>query len=324
MRPVQENRDNMHGRGPGKNKEVIEMVPRRPHFLIIGVPKAGTTSLADWLSQHPEVFMPDRIKEPFFFTYAGQPSYEYLGKHYRLPSFSYNWDKYLDLFEGASDGQLIGEASTSYFHSPQSPGLIHALLPDVKLIVILRNPLERAFSHYLMDIRDGRTTLSFEEELEQEIRSRVPTRWYKYPGFYIEHLRRYLVFFRQEQIKVLLFEDITKNSKSTYRDICNFLGIDNSFTPVFEHKNAYGVYRYPAIRKKLIAIPYEHFVRRLARFLIPNFLRKKLRESISDISSTQKPQMNHMTRNQLLNDYRSQIEELQSWLQRDLSHWMNE
>src|SRR5690348_11613531 len=123
------------------------MEPRKPDFIIIGVPKAGTTSLADWLSQHPQIFFP-RIKEPGFFSYAGQ-SYNPL--HRSLPSYATLWAEYLKLFENAGPGEKIGEATTNYFHFYQAPGLMRALLPDVKLVVVLRNPVDRIYSHYLMD-----------------------------------------------------------------------------------------------------------------------------------------------------------------------------
>jgi hypothetical protein len=172
-------------------------VDRLPNFLIIGAQKSGTTSLYNYLKQHPQIFMP-RLKEPHFFTYEGQ-----LPPH---PSVVTSWQDYRALFADARDEIAVGEASPSYLHGEQAPRRIAHYFPTIKLIAILRNPADRAFSNWMHNVSYGREELDFGQALQAEER-RIQEGvgylfWYRYKGFYHRHLTRYLALFDRTQLRV--------------------------------------------------------------------------------------------------------------------------
>jgi len=202
----------------------------KPNFLIIGAAKAGTTSFYQWLRQHPEVFMP-AIKEPSFFVYG-----------YGISDF----EKYLSFFETASSMRAIGEASTAYLVAPEAPQLIYKMAHDIKIIVLLRNPVHRAVSLYAWMVREGYEWLNtFERALaEEERRFHDPSfRWnnpeyfwdYMYfrSGLYYEQVKRYIDTFGEESVKIYLFEELVNRPTEVYRDVCYFLDITPKFVPNF-------------------------------------------------------------------------------------------
>ena len=125
-----------------------------PNFFIVGAPRAGTTSLYRYLRRHPQVFMP-AVKEPHFFANINpDPDQRHL-----FPAMDEG--QYVRLFRGALHYRAIGEASPSYLVTKGAAERIKARVPNAKIIMLLRDPTERAFSHYLMDIRDGLQSLPF-------------------------------------------------------------------------------------------------------------------------------------------------------------------
>ncbi|MGQ9662575.1 MAG: sulfotransferase domain-containing protein [Kiritimatiellia bacterium] len=126
-----------------------------PNFLIVGAPKAGTTSLFDYLGQHPEVYTPP-VKEPCFFSSG-------------LPAFTHDLAEYEALFAGQTTQTAIGEASTTYLYDPDAARRIHDLLPEARIIIMLRNPAERAYSEWAYNaLQLACEPLSFEAALEAE------------------------------------------------------------------------------------------------------------------------------------------------------------
>ncbi len=146
-----------------------------------------------------------------------------------------NEDEYTELFKDAGGARAIGETSPAYLAVPDSPELIAKMIPDVKMIVILRNPIERAHSHYLMRKRQGKETReSFVECLEGE--DLDPMRSYKSRGFYGEQLERYLKEFPLEQLKIFLYEDFLEDPVSLVQECCKFLDVDETFSPDMSEK----------------------------------------------------------------------------------------
>lgn len=169
------------------------MKARLPTFFIVGAAKAGTTSLYAYLKHHPQVVFFD-MKEPHF--YAGlHPS---PSQRHRIPGVQDRRD-YLALFRKASSSVAIGDASPSYRWSAVAPFRIRDDIPDAKIIVLLRDPVERAFSHYLMDHREGVTDLGFYDALVTDM-NRPDKGWgisqlYVEIGMYASPLERYLDVF---------------------------------------------------------------------------------------------------------------------------------
>jgi hypothetical protein len=207
--------------------------PRAPDFFIVGNPKSGTTALYEMLRLHPQIYMSD-LKEPWFFATdmraRFQPS--------RSGSVPQTLTDYLALFEGATPGQLIGEATSSYFFSHTAASAIAALRPDARIVVILREPVSFLRSLHIQLLQDHiETVKSFGEAvaLESERREgrKIPRRshipqllLYSEHVRYVEHLARYRAVFPMEQMLVLIYDDFRRDNEATLRNVQQFLGVD--------------------------------------------------------------------------------------------------
>jgi hypothetical protein len=204
-------------------------------FVIGGTQKGGTSALASFLRQHPQICMPADRKELHFFDreeeFSGKPGYR--GYHAS--------------FRPEKKQTAIGEATPIYMYWNPAPVRIWTYNPGMKWIVILREPAERAFSAWNMEKQRGRENLSFEEAIESEsarCREALPLqhRIYSYAdrGFYAAQLRRLFNTFGREQCLVLLNEDLRNHHQKTLRDVFRFLRVDDSFVPdaaeVFHHE----------------------------------------------------------------------------------------
>jgi hypothetical protein len=190
-----------------------------PNFIIIGAQKAGTTALYRYLEEHPDIYMsPD--KEPRFFANAED----------RNGVFPYKTQQdYETLFSGVAGQRAIGEASTLYLHSETAPARIKALIPDVRLIALLRNPVERAYSAYNFRVREGHETRgSFRQVLDDELRhveAHDGQSIYLARGMYATQLARYFALFDRSQIRLYTYERFTGNPGEVLADICDFIGV---------------------------------------------------------------------------------------------------
>ena len=180
-----------------------------PTFLIIGAMKAGTTSLYHLLGSHPDVFLPEN-KEPDFFV--------------TQKAWSNGVDWYRSLFVGAGGARAVGEASTSYSKCTEFPGVperIARLLPDVRLVYVLREPISRMRSMYLHNVRQGREVAPVDEAL-------LSRPMYLDASRYALQLDAYLEHFARAQIHVLLSEDLRREPQATIAELARFLGLDTS------------------------------------------------------------------------------------------------
>jgi hypothetical protein len=195
-----------------------------PDFILVGAPKCGTTSMHAMLALHPDVFLPEH--EVFFFDVDDVMTHPDFFVHRDGLSFhdyDAQFEEYLawyrSMFAGAQPGQLIGEDTTTYLLSPDAPRRIASLLPDAKLIAILRNPVDRTYSQYLHNARSGRHFVSFERALRTNPGALMVQ------GFYAEQLERYRGFLNAGQMLVLFFEDFTEDPMRELRRVCDFLGL---------------------------------------------------------------------------------------------------
>lgn len=205
-----------------------------PDFIIIGAQKSGTGSLFHYLSQHPQI-LPSRVKEVHFFDSGLEPdidAYERGTLWYRA---------HFPLRGALRSGMITGEASPLYLFHPAAPSRIHANLPDVKLVMILRNPADRAVSHYFHEVRKGREKRPLEQALREEdqlIEAIASTgdfddlryRQYSYKarGRYVEQLRRYSDYFRREQLFIAASEKLFSHAAEVLADLFDFLGVESS------------------------------------------------------------------------------------------------
>ncbi|HHP7229388.1 MAG TPA: sulfotransferase [Xenococcaceae cyanobacterium] len=293
-----------------------------PNFLIIGAAKAGTTSLYSYLKQHPQIYM-SPIKEPRFFALEGEKL------DFRGPTQSINQTsvttlaEYHQLFQEVTTETAIGEASTVYLSSPKAPERIKHHLPDVKLIAILRDPSERAFSSYTHLVRDGYETLSFTEAIAAEA-IRIEENWqplwyYQKRGFYYQQLQRYLELFKPEQIKIYLYEDLAIDSAALIQDVTRFLGVDDTFTPDSTRKNVSGI---PKNRLLQNLLTKKNPIKSVLKPLLPEPLRQSVLQSLTKSNLGAKPTLSSEMRQKLIAIYREDILKLQDLIHRDLSQWL--
>jgi Sulfotransferase family len=287
-----------------------------PTFLVIGAAKAGTTSLYRWLVAHPQIFM-SRPKEPHYFTFADTT--------YRAEGVVTTWDEYVELFRGAAGVRATGEASTSYLWSPEAPARIKAVLPRAKLIAVLRQPAERAYSAYLHCVREGGEMLDFVSALaaepERDAQGWPPGLWlYRDVGFYARQLRRYLDLFPRDQIHVLLHDDLISDPRAVVRDIFRFVGVDHTFEPDVSVSYNPGRLHRSSTLERMISLG----TRTRLRLLLPSGARNRLRAGLSALNRSEPAPLDPELRRALTREFREDILQLQDLINRDLPRWLAE
>jgi hypothetical protein len=221
---------------------------------------------------------------------------------------TYTLDEYEALFTGVTSERAVGEKSPIYLTNQHAPLRIKALIPDVRLLAVLRNPVDRAFSHYLMNVRMQLETLPFADAVmaerdNQPIRAGV-VRHYVRSGKYAAPIERYMELFGPEQLRIYLYEDLLTNGGAIVREIYEYLGVDPNFTPnLTVHHNA----RPSEDRGRQLVSRIHSLGRRVAK-------RDLRRSSSGRIPSS--------TRRELSSFFREDILHLQGLLGRDLSGWL--
>ena len=273
-----------------------------PNFFIVGAAKAGTTSLYKYLIGVPGVYM-SPIKEPRYFSEINPPEIV------AMPPVR-DRAEYLRLFQGAKDEAAIGEASVIYLADPETPKRIRHAVPGARIIILLRDPVERAFSDYLMHVREGWQTFSFQEALQKGLYKGG----YLELGFYAEQVKRYLDTFGPERVKIIIFEEFILDTKGTASDVLKFLGV-NSQPPV-SVKEAYNAFAMPRVRWAY-RIFGSRWARRAARTVVPAPLRLLVKERVL-LKKVSKPAMPQEARKFLEDCYRDDVRRLEDILGRKL------
>jgi len=191
---------------------------RWPNLFIVGAPRAGTTSIYDYLNRTEGVFMSQK-KEPHYFSQSIP--------HSMVPHAIRDKKKYLALFKKAKIEKVIGEASSSYLWDPLAPQLIHKQIPEAKIIIILRDPIYRSYSNYYWRIGSGRKFSSFSEAIQMSLEAKND--FFKgviiHGSWYYEQVKRYLETFGPNQVKILIFEEFSKEPKKIIKEILEFIGV---------------------------------------------------------------------------------------------------
>lgn len=299
---------------------------RLPTFLVIGAQRAGTTALYDHLRQHPQIFM-SPVKEPHFFALEGWQPPRGAARGARRPVTTL--EAYRELFREASDERALGEASTLYLPSPDAAQRIRHHTPDVRLVALLRDPAERAWSAFLHQVRDGREPLEdFAAALAAEPR-RVEAGWlqthwgwlwrYRELGYYHRQLAAYLQVFPRAQLRIYLYEDFSASPIRLLSDLFSFLGVDEEFVPdMTVRPNPSGRWRSATAGRILRK---GGPVRSVLRRALPRGARWTLRNRAYGRLLEKHP-MPPEARADLQAGYRDDIRRLQDLLQRDLSSWL--
>lgn len=221
-------------------------MPHLPTYLIAGAMRSGTTSLNAYLREHPDIFVARR-KEVHFFDQNYHRGVEWYQEH----------------FAEAGDRSAVGEASPAYLYDPDVAERIATTLPGVKILVLLRDPVTRAHSHYWHNRSVGRERMSFEDALEAE-ESRMAKndrdRWrYSYTdrGRYARQLENMLIHIPRDQLLVQTFDELTTDPVTLYKRTCRFIGVSEDFLPenLGEVTNAYVEYRSAELRDRAKKLP---------------------------------------------------------------------
>jgi hypothetical protein len=306
---------------------------RLPNFFVVGTPKAGTTALYHYLAQHPGIYM-SPIKEPAFFApdlfqlknrlgtvevkreellaYLDGPMIE------RRSGVINEWELYLKLFKKVRHEAAIGEVSANYLGSSCAPQAIREAIPEAKIIMILRDPVDRLYSQYSEAAAEGQAGGDFlawveEQQTDEErLQPRLGAVW---NGFYARHVHRYREHFPENQIRIYLYSEYRRAPLTTLREIFTFLGVEPDFpADVSRRHNVTLQPRSLAIQNATAPI------RRILRKTLPAGVRDVLRSRIHRPPR----RLTRHERAAILKIYEDDIRELQTLLHRDFSDWLEE
>ncbi|NNC82804.1 MAG: sulfotransferase [Flavobacteriales bacterium] len=297
----------------------------RQPFLFVGAAKAGTTSIYHYLKQHPELHIPK--KETFYFLRdiytdnALEYPYQRSPEDVILDSASYE-----RLYENTG-GKVTGEVGTGYlYHHEQSiPRIKEVFGEEVNILIILRDPVERAYSSYNHFVKDMHEPLTFRQALEEES-SRAQQGWdfmwhHRALGCYAQQVRAFLQAF--DKVKVLRYDDLKNAPAETMREIFRFIGVDPSLEVTTEKQfNPSGTPRSAFLQKLLIHDnPLKRLIRPLVRSLMSKERRENIRKELKSMNLRDYEQMDPELRTELRSYYAQDIRELEALTGLDLSDW---
>jgi len=284
-----------------------------PNLFVVGASKAGTTSLYHYLNQVPEVYM-SNIKEPNFFSAKTVGD-----KHPTKPIRDKK--KYLSLFDAGKNFRYRGEASPTYFSDPEAPKLIHNVSPNSHIIISLRDPVERAYSHYLMLEEQGLTNLTFIEQLKLEMKNNLDINLPHLRlqvGFYSKWIKLYSEIFGPNQIKILIFEEFIQKPKQMMVEVLSFLDLNSALTDFSpEVHNPYGVIKGPLAQK----IRESNIVHSISNKIFSKSQKAFLKEKLI-FSQKPKPIIDIESKYKLIKYYYEDVKILKTFLKKKLP-WPN-
>lgn len=297
-----------------------------PNFLIFGVQKAGTTSIYSYLEQHPQVYTSPRKETDFFCRDLSQSVSDdeprlTRGGRKRILTV----EDYASLFSGVTDEIAIGEASPNYlFRHENAVAGIKQHVPNAKLIAVLRNPVERAYSDYLMHVRQ---VVGNRKPLAEQVATSAESSHTLLKGRYYKGMKHFIDTFGSEQVKVFLYDDLRKDSTKLMRQVYEFIGVDPDYKVDTGRKQQTA--QVPKNQSIHQLLQTNNPVRQLAgavlKKVMPEEKRQKLRSRLIAANSTGKDglPLSAEDRQLLENYYRDDVRALQDLLGRDLSKWFS-
>ena len=197
--------------------------PRWPDLFLAGAAHAGTSVLRAHLRRHPSILMTEPEQPHFFSDIRPARRFE------RTIPVVGDETAYRSLFAAARPDQIVGEASTSYLWSPDAPARMAAAAPHARVVLLLRDPIARAWAHHRHDVTQGAERRGFLRAIRDELQR--PARWGHEPvylgaGFYADGLERFLAAFSRERVLVRFFETVDPDPRTAARDLVDWLGLD--------------------------------------------------------------------------------------------------
>lgn len=290
-------------------------------FFVVGAARSGTTSIYNYLSLHPKIYLPN-VKECNFFSDVESMDYEAyepidLDKQYHMKIIK-SQEVYDTLYENAPEDALKGEVSPSYLWDKNTAEKIYQHNPNAKIIISLRNPIKRAFSHYLMHFNTG---YEKQKTFEKAIDARKVEIWgggnmYLEMGLYFEQVSNYLKYFGKENVKILIYEDWILDTENYVNDIYKFLNITSFSIDRIDKKH-----NETFVLKNISVI---NFLRRkgikkvLSKFF-PEELRDKMKKRFFSDATAEQESLQQTTYENLVNYYKTDITKLEELLDHPLS-----
>lgn len=295
---------------------------RKPDFFIVGAPKCGTTAMQYYLRQHPDIFMPEE-KELHFF-----------GNDLNFRRSRPNEDEYLSYFRKAGNEKRIGEASVWYLYSKSAPNEIKSFSTSASIIIMLRNPVDMLYSLHSQFVYNGwepitdfKAAINAEEGRKKgynfipESPIFVEAYFYRELGLFTSHVKRWIDTFGYENVKIVIFENFTRDTAGVCKEIFRFLCVDEDFKVKFKIVNPNKTVRFMAL-SDFLNNP-SPVVLKLGKFLVPKLLRTLLIQGLHSINTKYEPRppMPFTLRQHLQEYFRPEVEKLSNLLGRDLTFW---
>ena len=287
---------------------------RKPDFFIVGAPKCGTTAMNRYLGQHPEVFMPE-IKEIHYF-----------GSDLRVHN-DMSLKSYLSIFKNAGEARRVGETSVWHLYSKVAAREIKEFEPEARIIIMLRNPVDKIHSSHSYALYHGSETIpDFRAALEAEkYRREDPATpigvLYKEAMDYTEQVQRYVDAFGWQKVHVIIHDDLRNDPVGTYQKALEFLDVDPGFVPSFNVVNPNKRSRSRKVQSLLSRPP--QALRVAGRSVLPRQLRYGVMQKLKKFNSRDEPRssMDPELRKSLQKEFAPEVERLSRLLERDLTHW---
>ena len=273
---------------------------------MVGAPKSGTSSFFEYLSAHPDIFLP-KVKELHYFAYP-----EVADTYYDVP-FVANESDYIALFDNRGDERAAGDLSPSYLYRELAAERIRKFQPDARVIISLRNPIKRAISHYLMDLRLGYQDRPLAEFMQRTQENRLFYEQYIEVGMYAAQVERYLEKFGPDNVLIFLYDDLVSDPQSILRKIFNHLDVDPEYPVDTKVYNAYSMPRSGVVRTLIQSRP----VRQIGSHM-PEGLKRVIK---SITHSRERPDLS-ADEPMLATIFQEDIGTLAKIIGRDLSHWL--
>jgi translation elongation factor EF-G len=288
------------------------MKNKLPNFLVVGAAKSGTSSLHQYLIQHPEIFMSTinkegvSVKEPQFLIKSKVQE--------RLHFGVWNWGEYKALFEDVEEEKAIGESTVFYLY----------YYKEAIKIILLRNPVDRAFSAFQHVSKSVKESLSFEDALSKEEGrlendlSLTPMVMYKDMGLYYNMVKAYKEQF--EHVHVVIYEDFRDKTDIVLNDIFNFLEVGKANKIDSSLRHNVGGKEWKNTKLKNL-FQKDNLFKKMYLKLVPVVMKNKIKEKLLNFSTNKSRSMNNTTKESLMSFFKEDIDKLSKLISRDLEHW---
>ncbi len=293
-----------------------------PNTFLIGAQKAATTSVYSWISQHPNICGPMAVKDYGFFTRD-----DFFNKGFSSLSSFYE--------EVYKNEEIIIQGSVHYIYFEKALERIKEFNPDAKFILLLRSPIDRAISAYEYAVKFNYEDLPIYEAFSLESKRLLDDDiqvlsqlTYKHHGLYFKQIQSFLKLFKREQLEIVLYEDISKNPEQVVKNIFSFLGVDPNIELNFKSFNVTGEVKSKEFQKVVFGngTIRNFLVQKVLKKILPHKFTAKLKWKIIDLNTKDKKsnylnKINEDLREELFDFFREDIDQLEQFLSRDLSHW---